>query len=282
MRPLWLLIVASFLCTVFISTVGIIAMYQSIKERAIKLERIIINSNGIAWCLINAIGIDSCVVFFLTKLMPTHRNTDMHIFFGLCLLFLACSSGYFIRYKSKLLYLFETLCFFNELTYESDLFNNPITNTPILETEKIVLTGKIFAVQDENSLIKLTKQIGNNQKRKIITKKTIASRFYSAKSKNVTFTTSQELPSPKDLNSSGLPLESDRPVSVITKNEDAVDCLICFENKSNAFLLKCGHSGICFECATKILKTTHSCHLCRKVDIYIGNLIGYRIRRIAI
>lgn len=45
------------------------------------------------------------------------------------------------------------------------------------------------------------------------------------------------------------------------------ECLICLENKADAVILNCGHGGICFDCASKIVldQIGARCHLCRKV-----------------
>lgn len=41
------------------------------------------------------------------------------------------------------------------------------------------------------------------------------------------------------------------------------DCTICFNNKQNAIVIECGHSGLCFECGIELLKETNMCPYCR-------------------
>lgn len=40
-------------------------------------------------------------------------------------------------------------------------------------------------------------------------------------------------------------------------------CMLCLERKSDAVIMDCGHSKICFFCAFKMYRTQHLCHLCR-------------------
>lgn len=41
-------------------------------------------------------------------------------------------------------------------------------------------------------------------------------------------------------------------------------CMLCLERKSDAVILDCGHSKICFFCAFKMYRTQNACHLCRQ------------------
>ena len=51
---------------------------------------------------------------------------------------------------------------------------------------------------------------------------------------------------------------------------DAEKCLTCMEKISNAVLMNCGHGGICYECATKLLQEVGVCHICRaKIEIVV-------------
>lgn len=40
-------------------------------------------------------------------------------------------------------------------------------------------------------------------------------------------------------------------------------CMLCLERKSDAVIMDCGHSKICFFCAFKMYRTQYLCHLCR-------------------
>jgi hypothetical protein len=40
-------------------------------------------------------------------------------------------------------------------------------------------------------------------------------------------------------------------------------CMLCLERKSDAVIMNCGHSKICFFCAFKMYRTQNLCHLCR-------------------
>ncbi len=43
-------------------------------------------------------------------------------------------------------------------------------------------------------------------------------------------------------------------------------CVICYAKKTNAVLMPCCHSGLCYECAIKISQNDKAiCHFCRKV-----------------
>ena len=46
--------------------------------------------------------------------------------------------------------------------------------------------------------------------------------------------------------------------------EEDGDCQICMSNAADAVLLECGHGGLCYACAVRLLKgTTRACPLCR-------------------
>lgn len=66
-------------------------------------------------------------------------------------------------------------------------------------------------------------------------------------------------------------------VSVIEKSN--ANCLICFDKLPDSVFMECGHggsnvfnrefdklSGICYDCALDVWKTTGECYLCRKVN----------------
>jgi superfamily II helicase len=40
-------------------------------------------------------------------------------------------------------------------------------------------------------------------------------------------------------------------------------CSVCCMNDHNAIFMKCGHAGICFECACEVWKKTQKCMICR-------------------
>ncbi|CAD8168388.1 unnamed protein product [Paramecium octaurelia] len=47
-------------------------------------------------------------------------------------------------------------------------------------------------------------------------------------------------------------------------------CIICCEKQANAVLMKCGHGGICYECAFESAQKSRECFLCRQrvIEIY--------------
>ncbi|KAL4432052.1 hypothetical protein ABPG74_017788 [Tetrahymena malaccensis] len=49
-----------------------------------------------------------------------------------------------------------------------------------------------------------------------------------------------------------------------SKNTSVQNCLVCFENQPDTVFMKCGHGGICYECALLIWKNTQECYLCRQ------------------
>jgi hypothetical protein len=42
-------------------------------------------------------------------------------------------------------------------------------------------------------------------------------------------------------------------------------CNICFDQRNDAVLMECGHSGLCFQCAIRLFFSTAECPLCREV-----------------
>lgn len=42
-------------------------------------------------------------------------------------------------------------------------------------------------------------------------------------------------------------------------------CSVCFANEPDSVYMKCGHGGICYECAIDVWKSTSECYLCREV-----------------
>jgi len=48
-----------------------------------------------------------------------------------------------------------------------------------------------------------------------------------------------------------------------TKNGDENLCYLCYSDAPNAVFMKCGHGGICYECATMLIKKKNECMQCR-------------------
>jgi len=48
-----------------------------------------------------------------------------------------------------------------------------------------------------------------------------------------------------------------------TKNGDENLCYLCYSEAPNAVFMKCGHGGICYECATTLIKKKNECMQCR-------------------
>lgn len=47
-------------------------------------------------------------------------------------------------------------------------------------------------------------------------------------------------------------------------NETGVNlCSVCYANEPDSVFMRCGHGGICYDCAIDIWKTTGECYLCR-------------------
>lgn len=42
------------------------------------------------------------------------------------------------------------------------------------------------------------------------------------------------------------------------------NCLVCFNNVPDTVFMNCGHSGVCYECADSLLKSSRECYLCRE------------------
>lgn len=71
--------------------------------------------------------------------------------------------------------------------------------------------------------------------------------------------------------SEGLPPEEKealgRSIKTPTKdkaNESVANlCGVCFSMEPDSVFMKCGHGGICYECAVDIWKSTGECYLCR-------------------
>ena len=41
-------------------------------------------------------------------------------------------------------------------------------------------------------------------------------------------------------------------------------CSVCFANEPDSVYMKCGHGGVCYECAIDIWKKSSECYLCRE------------------
>ena len=41
-------------------------------------------------------------------------------------------------------------------------------------------------------------------------------------------------------------------------------CSVCFANEPDSVYMKCGHGGICYDCAIDIWKSSNECYLCRE------------------
>lgn len=40
-------------------------------------------------------------------------------------------------------------------------------------------------------------------------------------------------------------------------------CSVCFANEPDSVFMRCGHGGICYECAIDVWKKSNECYLCR-------------------
>jgi len=48
------------------------------------------------------------------------------------------------------------------------------------------------------------------------------------------------------------------------ENDNEKICYICFERAPNAVFMKCGHGGVCYECAIESWKKADTCLMCRQ------------------
>ena len=57
-----------------------------------------------------------------------------------------------------------------------------------------------------------------------------------------------------------------KPLLLLAKEDNAQEeeCLVCYDNASDAKFAPCGNVGVCAACAFKITQTTKTCPLCRK------------------
>lgn len=54
------------------------------------------------------------------------------------------------------------------------------------------------------------------------------------------------------------------------EEESNESCQVCFENSQEAVIFNCGHGGLCFICALKLICSSGICHLCRhRVDMVL-------------
>eukprot|EP00826_Nyctotherus_ovalis_P005198 TRINITY_DN11166_c0_g1_i7.p2 TRINITY_DN11166_c0_g1~~TRINITY_DN11166_c0_g1_i7.p2 ORF type:complete len:190 (+),score=30.11 TRINITY_DN11166_c0_g1_i7:1337-1906(+) len=53
-------------------------------------------------------------------------------------------------------------------------------------------------------------------------------------------------------------------IRITESRADRPNCALCFDKATDAVLMECGHGGICFCCARKLLRLHKSCPLCRK------------------
>lgn len=78
----------------------------------------------------------------------------------------------------------------------------------------------------------------------------------------------------KHQNSDGLddngPLPHDTPLEATNSdNNNKLDqtgvtlCSVCYANEPDSVFMRCGHGGVCYDCAIDIWKTTGECYLCR-------------------
>ncbi|OMJ86886.1 hypothetical protein SteCoe_11523 [Stentor coeruleus] len=59
----------------------------------------------------------------------------------------------------------------------------------------------------------------------------------------------------------GKPQEEDQAKN--SSSSSIKDCIICYGNDCDGMITPCGHSGICYDCAVKLLKEEKDCHICR-------------------
>ena len=51
-------------------------------------------------------------------------------------------------------------------------------------------------------------------------------------------------------------------------------CNVCFQKAPDGVFMKCGHGGLCYECALEVWKKTPECYMCRKVFFIIGIVVN--------
>lgn len=53
-------------------------------------------------------------------------------------------------------------------------------------------------------------------------------------------------------------------IRVAESRAEKPNCALCFDKAADAVLMECGHGGICFCCAGKLLRLDKKCPLCRE------------------
>ena len=68
------------------------------------------------------------------------------------------------------------------------------------------------------------------------------------------------------------PIQSYTPGYSNSLTDDNI-CSLCLTNPADAVILPCGHTGICFECASKWIRETNSCPVCRQNDATVKRIL---------
>ena len=68
------------------------------------------------------------------------------------------------------------------------------------------------------------------------------------------------------------PIQSYTPGYLNALTEENV-CSLCFANPADSVILPCGHTGICYECASRWVRETNSCPVCRHKDVNVKRIL---------
>ncbi|CAD8171415.1 unnamed protein product [Paramecium octaurelia] len=130
----------------------------------------------------------------------------------------------------------------------------------------------INQVESRDSSPKITTQNTERQMKKELTTTSI----FMQKLSNAYFKQLKDLEvvTLKDTNQNEILTERNVNNKIIKKNKTSPHnsnnkCIICCEKPSNAILMKCGHGGICYQCAIQMAQKQKECFLCRQIINFI-------------
>lgn len=67
-----------------------------------------------------------------------------------------------------------------------------------------------------------------------------------------------------EIEENATPSKSHRTTNSKLNESMANLCSVCFANEPDSVFMRCGHGGICYDCAIDIWKKSNECYLCRE------------------
>jgi len=222
---------------------------------------------GGVWFLAN-IGFTVALIFKLVISIITNgddSNTLRKDTISLCIMgavLYACTLLYFVFLRKRIIHFFEYLLFHTELLVEAEADIWQIRYSKPVEVEIANNNQNICAFKNGSCY-----SLCSNTYYNLISEENIKEPLHSERE----YKCFQNKIMKGNIRAFRKSLDKAALQNILHESKaepaksDMIDCIICYENKIDCFILPCGHSGSCQKCCLSLLKSSGNCHLCRGV-----------------